>query len=54
LVSDLHRVPCPEPVFVFLVVLGESSTICDDDLKWIGIFVLQLLGWLRADSVAGF
>ena len=50
--SDLHRVPCPEPVFLFLLSLGEQTSTVDD-LMWVGLFVLQLLGWLRGDSVAG-
>jgi hypothetical protein len=52
--ADLHRVPTPEPVFLYLVSCGESPLTSDADLVWIGTFVLQLFGWLRADSVAGF
>ena len=52
--TDLYRVPCPEPVFLFLVDLGASPLVPPATLMLVGLFVLQLLGWLRGDSVAGF
>jgi hypothetical protein len=52
--TDLHRVPCPEPVFLFLVELGESRLASNETLFWVGVFILQLFGWLRGDSVHGF
>lgn len=49
--SDLHRVPCPEPVFTYLLGLGLRAT--GDTLSWIATFMLMLLGWFRADTMAG-
>ena len=40
--TDLHQVPCPEPVFLFLVELGESGLSSDDVVIWVGVFILQL------------
>ena len=51
--SDLHRVPCPESCFLYLLRRGEASTD-SVELTWIGTFFVQLLGWLRGNSVGGF
>jgi hypothetical protein len=51
--SKLHRVPVPESLFMHLLQLGEfavdQSTLC-----WVATWFVQLLGWLRGDSVGGF
>ena len=52
--SDLHRVPCPELVFLYLVQLGLRFGTPPDVVTWVAIFLIQLLGWLRADSIVGF
>jgi hypothetical protein len=49
--SDLHRVPCPEQVFVYL--LGRGLICVGDELQWVALFMVMLLGWFRADTVAG-
>jgi hypothetical protein len=49
--ADLHRVPCPEQVFVYL--LGRGLVCGGDELAWVAIFMLMLLGWFRADTMAG-
>eukprot|EP01050_Picozoa_sp_SAG11_P035755 SAG11_NODE_13266_length_662_cov_1.191829_1_plen_153_part_00 len=46
--------PCPEPVFLFLVEKGLDFKTPNNDVVWVAIFVVQLLGWLRGDSIFGF
>eukprot|EP01052_Picozoa_sp_SAG31_P016359 SAG31_NODE_1080_length_10027_cov_8.417204_4_plen_249_part_00 len=53
-VIDMQRIPTPQPVFDYLLQLRFSPLVPDADLQLVGIFVLQILGWLRADSIAGF
>ena len=50
--SKLHRVPVPESLFMHLLELGE---LCADraTLSWVGTWFVQLLGWLRGNSVGG-
>jgi hypothetical protein len=50
--AGLERVPCPEGLFVYLLRVGRNTTDYVD-LRWIGCFFLQLLGWLRGSSVGG-
>jgi hypothetical protein len=51
--AGLERVPCPEGLFVYLLQQAEA---CMDmtRLSWYATFFLQLLGWLRGNSVGGF
>ena len=50
--ADLHRVPCPEAVFLHLIRVGASST--DPTLlDFVANHLLMLLGWFRADTMAG-
>ena len=51
--SDLHRVPCPESVFFHLLRLADAPAVPLLDLQLLGCFALQLLGWLRGDSILG-
>jgi hypothetical protein len=41
-------------VFLFLVDIGLAFKTPNEDVVWVAIFVVQLLGWLRGDSVFGF
>jgi hypothetical protein len=50
--SDLHRVPCPESVFEHL--LRQGLVAVGEDLDFIGTSLVQLLGWLRGNTVGGF
>jgi len=51
--AGLERVPCPEGLFVYVLQQAEA---CMDmtRLSWYATFFLQLLGWLRGNSVGGF
>ena len=50
--AGLERVPVPETLFVHLLHVARHST--DRSLlRWIATFFLQLLGWLRGNSVGG-
>lgn len=51
--SDLHRVPCPEVVFLFLLEMAEQMSARDDVVIWVAVFVLQLLGWFRGVTMSG-
>jgi hypothetical protein len=48
----LNRIPCPEVVIRRIIDLGRSAT--GPMLRRLGLLVIQLLCWLRADSIAGF
>ena len=52
--SDLQRVPCPESAFVELLQKGGSLPLGSEELHWVGVLLLQLLGWLQGNSVGGF
>mgnify|MGYP004218423927 CR=1 FL=1 len=52
--ARLNRVPCPESWFVHLLHEGESSSVDAVTLCWIGTLFVQILGWLRGNSVGGF
>eukprot|EP01047_Picozoa_sp_COSAG01_P036950 COSAG01_NODE_2908_length_6880_cov_42.122401_3_plen_297_part_00 len=47
----LNRVPCPEAATRSVIEQGERAV--GQDLGWLALLVVQLLCWLRADSVAG-
>eukprot|EP01052_Picozoa_sp_SAG31_P055985 SAG31_NODE_15768_length_739_cov_2.181250_1_plen_236_part_10 len=50
--AGLERVPVPETLFVHLLHVARHST--DRSLlRWIATFFLQLLGWLRGNSIGG-
>jgi hypothetical protein len=49
--ADLHRVPCPEAALLTLIALGQSAV--GENLNWIANLLLQLIGWFRADTMAG-
>ena len=49
--ADLHRVPCPEAALLTLIALGQSAV--GENLSWIANLLLQLIGWFRADTMAG-
>ena len=51
--SDLHRVPCPEVVFLYLLAMAEQLSARDDVVIWVAVFVLQLLGWFRGVTMSG-
>ena len=51
--SDLHRVPCPEVVFLYLLAMAEQLSARDDVIIWVAVFVLQLLGWFRGVTMSG-
>ena len=38
---------------MYLLRRGEATTD-SEELSWVGVFFLQLLGWLRGNSVGGF
>ena len=50
--ADLNRVPCPEAVFMHLLRTALSSTD-GAALDRIANHLLMLLGWFRADTMAG-
>ena len=52
--SDLQRVPYPESAFVELLQKGATLPLGSEELHWVGVLLLQLLGWLRGNSVGGF
>jgi hypothetical protein len=47
----LNRVPCPEAAVQRVIELGERER--GIRLGWLCLLTVQLLGWLRADSLAG-
>lgn len=47
----LNRVPCPEAAVRRVIELGERAW--GNELRRCGVLVVQLLCWLRADSMAG-
>jgi hypothetical protein len=51
--AGLNRVPCPESLFVFLLQLAEQTQNVEV-LCWCATLFVQLLGWLRGNSVGGF
>ena len=48
----LNRQPCPEEAFLALLLLGRLVT--GRDLRRVASQLLQLVGWFRSDSLAGF
>ena len=47
----MHRVPCPEAALLALIALGQSAV--GENLNRIANLLLQLIGWFRADTMAG-
>eukprot|EP01052_Picozoa_sp_SAG31_P047537 SAG31_NODE_9558_length_1258_cov_25.253667_1_plen_157_part_10 len=50
--SGLNRVPCPEIAVRRLLRLGESTDSVET-LRWVAVLIVMLLGWFRADTMAG-
>jgi hypothetical protein len=48
---ELNRVPCPEIALRRLVQIGQVAA--GRDLFWVCVILVMLLGWFRADTMAG-
>eukprot|EP01052_Picozoa_sp_SAG31_P084169 SAG31_NODE_44440_length_262_cov_28.036810_1_plen_54_part_10 len=48
----MNRVPCPEIAVRRLLRLGESTDSVET-LRWVAVLIVMLLGWFRADTMAG-